>query len=106
MRQSCSGFDDVGDHVGDPEPPHTIDVSGLLAEHLKTTGAADIRDALRSGRTIRCGQSYSVRVTASLALHLATLKQCSALADGSSVPAGRKAHRTYADRITAGTRKK
>ncbi|MFF4761805.1 recombinase family protein [Streptomyces sp. NPDC001292] len=84
-----------------PEPPHTIDVPGLLAEHLKTTETAEIRDALRGGRTIRRGQGHSVRVTAPLVLHQATLKQCAALAADGSAPAGRKAHRTYADRIAA-----
>ncbi|MFH8471574.1 recombinase family protein [Streptomyces sp. NPDC018000] len=90
----------------DPEQPHTIDVPGLLAEHLKATETAEIRDALRDGRTIRRGQGYSVRVTAPLALHQATLKQCAALAGGGGAPAVRKAYRTYADRIAAARRKK
>ncbi|WP_260462433.1 recombinase family protein [Streptomyces sp. TRM72054] len=86
------------------EPPHTIDVPGLLAEHLKATETAEIRDALHGGRTIRRGQGYSVRVTAPLALHQATLGQCAALTGDGSAPAGRKAYRTYADRILAATR--
>lgn len=79
--------------------PHTIDVPGLLAEHLNATEVAEIREALRGGRRIRRGQGYSVRVSPPLALHQAALKQCAALADGGSTPAGRKAYRTYADRI-------
>ncbi|MGW1616333.1 hypothetical protein ACWCQZ_44190 [Streptomyces sp. NPDC002285] len=47
---------------------------------------------------------YSVRVAAPLALHQATLRQCAALAGDGSAPAGRKAYRTYADRIAAATR--
>ncbi|MET9083230.1 hypothetical protein ABZX77_15265 [Streptomyces sp. NPDC004237] len=77
----------------------------LLAEHLKTTEAAEIRDALRADRTIRRGQGYSVRVTAPLTLHQTTLKQCTALAGNSSTRAGSKAYRTYADRVTAATRR-
>ena len=40
-------------------------------------------------------------VTAPLALHQAALQQCAALADDGATPAGRKAYRTYADRIAA-----
>ncbi|MFE9291997.1 hypothetical protein [Streptomyces olivaceus] len=57
---------------------------GLLAEHLKATDVAEIREALRGGRTIRRGQGYSVRVTAPPALYQAVLKQCAALADDGS----------------------
>lgn len=42
----------------EPERPHTIDVPGLLAEHLKATEVAEIREALRGGRGIRRGQGY------------------------------------------------
>jgi putative DNA-invertase from lambdoid prophage Rac len=42
-----------------------------------------------------------VRITAPLALHQAALEQCTALAQGGAAPSGRKAYRTYADRITA-----
>ncbi|EDX20932.1 MULTISPECIES: hypothetical protein [Streptomyces] len=93
--------DDVGRLVLVTEPSHTIDVPGLLAEHLKAIETAEIRDALRGGRTIRRGQGYSVRVTAPLTLHRTMLKHCAALAGEGSAPAGRKAYRTYADRIAA-----
>jgi putative DNA-invertase from lambdoid prophage Rac len=96
---------DVEDQEQAPEQPHVIDVPGLLAEHLKATDVAEIREALRGGRTIRRGQGYSVRVTAPSALHQAALKQCAALAGDGSAPAGRKAYRTYADRIATATRK-
>ncbi|MEU5647524.1 hypothetical protein [Streptomyces milbemycinicus] len=52
---------------------------------------AEIREATRDGRTICRGQGCSVRVTAPLALHQATLKECAALAGDGSAPAGRKA---------------
>ncbi|WP_171052977.1 recombinase family protein [Streptomyces marianii] len=97
---------DAEDQEPAPEPaqPHTIDMPGLLAEHLKASETAEIREALRGGRTIRRGQGYSVRVTAPLALHEATLGQCAALAGEGSTPAGRKAYRAYADRIAAAMR--
>ena len=86
-----------------PEPATAVvlDVPGLLADHLQATRDAAVRDALHSGRTIRRGQGYSVRVTAPLALHQAALRQCAALAGDGATPAGRKAYRTYADRIAA-----
>lgn len=46
-----------------------------------------------------------MRVTGPAALHQAVLKQCAALAGDGSSPAGRKAYRTYADRIATVTRK-
>ncbi|MFD4855217.1 helix-turn-helix domain-containing protein [Streptomyces atratus] len=95
---------DIEDQKQVSEQSHAIDVPGLLAEHLRATEVAEIREALRSGRTIRCGRGYSVRVTAPLALHQATLKLCDALAGDGSAPAGRKAYRTYADRITVAAR--
>jgi hypothetical protein len=92
---------DVAGQEQAPEQPHTIDVPGLLAEHLKATEVAEIREALRGGRRILRGQGYSVRVSAPLVLHQAALKQCTVLADGGFTPTGRKAFRTYADRIAA-----
>ncbi len=55
----------------------------------------------RLARAIRCGQSYSVRITAPLALHQAALTQCAALADDGAAPAQRKAYRACVDRIAA-----
>jgi putative DNA-invertase from lambdoid prophage Rac len=98
---------DVEDQGQEPEPeqPHVIDVPGLLAEHLKGTKVAEIREALRGGRPIRRGQGYSVRVTAPLALHQSVLQQCAVVASDGSTSAGRKAYRVYADRIAAAARK-
>lgn len=84
-----------------PWQPHTLDVPGLLVDHLKGTPDTAAREALRGGRTIRRGQGYSVRITAPLALHQAALEQCTVLAEGGAAPAGRKAHRAYGDRIAA-----
>ncbi|MER6076232.1 recombinase family protein [Streptomyces sp. NPDC001817] len=103
LHEVASGAD-AREQSPTTELPHTIDVPGLLAEHLKATGTAEIRDALHGGRTIRRGHGYSVRVTAPLALHQATLGQCAALNGDGSTPAGRKAYRTYAARILAAAR--
>lgn len=84
-----------------PDPTVTIDVPGLLAEYLQDTADTTIRDALHGGRTIRRGQGYSVRVTAPLTVHQAVLAQCAGLAADGASPAGRKAHRIYADRVGA-----
>lgn len=80
-------------------PDATLDLPGLLADHLRTTGDETVRQALASGQTIRRGHGYSVRITAPLALHRAALEQSAALADAS--PTERKAHRVYAARVTA-----
>ncbi|GAA2277652.1 hypothetical protein GCM10010149_21370 [Nonomuraea roseoviolacea subsp. roseoviolacea] len=77
----------------------TLDLPGLLADHLRTTGDETVRQALASGQTIRRGRGYSVRITAPLALHRAALEQSAALAEAG--PTERKAHRVYAARVTA-----
>ncbi|MEU7748082.1 recombinase family protein [Nonomuraea sp. NPDC049158] len=82
-----------------PDPDVTLDLPGLLADHLRTTNDEAIRQALASGQTIRRGHGYSVRIVAPLALHCAALEQSAALADGG--PAERKARRVYAARVTA-----
>jgi DNA invertase Pin-like site-specific DNA recombinase len=106
------GLLDESGQVDQPQPPAVdggravaLDVPGLLAEHLHRTGDAELRDALLAGWTIRRGQGYSVRVTAPLALHQAALEQCADLASSGSTPAGRKAHRIYADRVAAARQK-
>jgi putative DNA-invertase from lambdoid prophage Rac len=106
--------DDLGVLLGEldgeeapPEPPAaadpvvSIDVPGLLAEHLQDAADVVVRDALRRGRTIRRGQGYSLRVAAQLSVHQAALEACAALAADGAAPAGRKAYRVYADRVEA-----
>ncbi|MGW3415604.1 recombinase family protein [Streptomyces sp. NPDC000888] len=106
--------DDLGELLGEsgeespePEAPAaadpvvSIDVPGLLSEHLQHADDAAVRDALRDGRTIRRGQGYSLRVTAPLSVHQAALEACAALAADGTSPAGRKAYRVYADRVEA-----
>lgn len=106
--------DDLGVLLGEldgeqapPEPPAaadpvvSIDVPGLLAEHLQDAVDVAVRDALRGGRTIRRGQGYSLRVAAPLSVHQAALEACATLAADGAAPAGRKAYRVYADRVEA-----
>ncbi|MFE3502977.1 recombinase family protein [Kitasatospora sp. NPDC059160] len=83
-----------------PDPEITLDLPGLLADHLLAHGDETVRSALASGRTIRRGQGHLVRLAAPLALHQAALQQAADLADEAASPAGRKAHRVYAARIT------
>ncbi|MET8297573.1 MULTISPECIES: hypothetical protein [unclassified Streptomyces] len=81
----------------EPDPVITLDLPGLLADHLLADGDETVRTALASGRTIRRGQGHSLRITAPLELHRTALQQAAALATE------RKAHRVYATRITAAT---
>ncbi|WP_030221598.1 hypothetical protein [Streptomyces bikiniensis] len=59
-----------------------------------------MRETFAAGRTVRRGQGYSVRVMAPLSVHQAALDLCAGLAAEGAAPAGRKAYRVYADRIT------
>ncbi|MGV9386726.1 recombinase family protein [Nonomuraea sp. NPDC003707] len=88
-------------HCADAQETDVVlDVPGRLADLLRTTGEDAVRLALVSGRVIRRGPGYSVRLGAPLALHRAVLEQSAAVAEGAS-PAERKAHRAYAARIKA-----
>jgi DNA invertase Pin-like site-specific DNA recombinase len=92
--------DAADDQEAAPEVRVTADVPGLLADHLRSTGDEGIRRAVISGRIIRRGQGYSVRLTALPAVHRALLEHCAPLAGAEATPAARKAYRTYADRLT------
>ncbi|MEV4182908.1 hypothetical protein AB0J28_15885 [Streptosporangium canum] len=83
-----------------PQMDVVLDVPGRLADLLHIAGDEVVRLALVSGRNIRRGPSYSVRMMAPLALHRAVLEQ-SAAAAGSAGPAERKAYRVYAARVAA-----
>ncbi|MEV0149399.1 MULTISPECIES: recombinase family protein [unclassified Nonomuraea] len=83
------------------DTPVTLDLPGLLADHLRAAGDDTIRQALIWGRIIRRGKGYSIRLTMPLELHHAALQQSAALAAEGAGPAERKAYRVYATRITA-----
>ncbi|QKG24602.1 hypothetical protein [Actinomadura verrucosospora] len=88
------------------DTPVTLDLPGLLADHLRAVGDDTIRAALILGRIIRCGKGYSIRLTMPLQLHHAALHQSAALAAEGAGPAERKAYRVYATRITAAQRQR
>ncbi|WP_067833012.1 hypothetical protein [Actinomadura kijaniata] len=79
----------------------TLDLPGLLADHLRAVGDDTSRAALIWGRIIRRGKGYCIRLTVSLELHHAALQQSAALAAEGAGPAERKAYRVYATRIAA-----
>lgn len=85
------------DQAVDPDPTVTVDVPGVVSEHLVDVADESVRQALQNGQTIRRGQGYSVRVTAPLSVHTAMIEH-SATALMQS-PAGRKAHRIHSDRV-------
>jgi len=75
----------------------TLDVPGLIADHLRDVGDAEVRAALDDGHIVRRGQGHSVRLSAPATLHRNLLAQSGGLADAG--PAERKAYRVYAARI-------
>ncbi|MDR8413602.1 recombinase family protein [Nonomuraea sp. 3-1Str] len=91
----------TGEPASDPalDPQVTLDLPGLLADHLRVVGDETVRQAIDTGRTIRRGQGHTVRVTAPLDLHRAALEQSVALAADTASPAARKAHRVYTARV-------
>ncbi|MBW8482618.1 recombinase family protein [Actinomadura parmotrematis] len=80
--------------------PVTLDLPGLLADHLRAVGDDAIRFAVIGGRIIRRGKGYSIRLTVPLHLHQAALQQSAALAAEGAGSAERKAYRVYATRVT------
>ncbi|MFV5998410.1 recombinase family protein [Streptomyces sp. NPDC056231] len=88
-----------------PELPVTLDMPGKVADFLRASDLEPAeRAALGQGVTVRRGQGYTLRITAVLAVHRQLLARCQPL-DGSphapAIPAQRKAHREYANRVSA-----
>ncbi len=79
----------------------TLDLPGLLADHLRAVGDDTIRKVLIRGRIIRRGKGYSIRLTVPPELHHAALHQSAAPAAEGAGPTEHKAHRVHATRITA-----
>jgi hypothetical protein len=87
-----------------PELPVVLDMPGKVANFLRT---ADLQPAehatLDQGVTVRRGQDYTLRVTAVPAVHRQLLARCQPLDGGQgvpTVPAQRKAHRAYENRVS------
>ncbi|MFE0683453.1 recombinase family protein [Streptomyces sp. NPDC058961] len=90
--------------VQPPVPTLTLDVPGLIADHLQDTSDEEIRAALSGGTLTRRGLGFSLRVCAPLSTHRAILDMCWALAGGPGVESTsgeRKAYSVYASRVEA-----
>ncbi|MFE4416396.1 resolvase [Streptomyces sp. NPDC056821] len=88
-----------------PELPVTLDTPGKVADFLRATEMGDAElAALDHGVTVRRGQGYTLRVSATPAVHRRLLARCQPL-DGTqgaaTVPAQRKARREYENRVNA-----
>ncbi|WP_415958272.1 recombinase family protein [Streptomyces sp. 021-4] len=95
----------IEEHAPAPELPVALDMPGKVADYLRTTELEPAeRAALDQGVAVRRGQGYTLRVSATLAVHRQLLARCQPL-DGSqgipAVPAQRKARREYENRISA-----
>ncbi|MDQ1022703.1 transposase-like protein [Streptomyces umbrinus] len=86
-----------------PELPVTLDMPGKVADFLRSADLEPAeRDALDRGATVRRGQGYTLRVSAVPAVHRQLLALCQPLDGGQgvpAVPAPRKAHREYENRV-------
>ncbi|MCX5182989.1 resolvase [Streptomyces sp. NBC_00268] len=88
-----------------PEPPVTLDMLGKVADFLRAAELDDVeRAALDQDVTVRRGQGYTLRVSATPAVHRQLLGHCQPL-DGTqgapAIPAQRKARREYENRVNA-----
>ncbi|MCQ8192669.1 recombinase family protein [Streptomyces rugosispiralis] len=88
-----------------PELPVTLDMPGKVADFLRAAELDDAeRAALDQGVTVRRGQGYAPRVSATPAVHHQLLGHCQPL-DGTqgapAIPAQRKARREYENRVNA-----
>ncbi|MFF9307082.1 recombinase family protein [Streptomyces sp. NPDC014777] len=87
-----------------PELPVTLDMPGKVADFLHAAELDDAeRAALDQGVTVRRGQGYTLRVSATPAVHRQLLDHCQPL-DGTqgtpAIPAQRKARREYENRAS------
>ncbi|MFE6839872.1 recombinase family protein [Streptomyces sp. NPDC057705] len=88
-----------------PELPVAPDMPGKVADFLRATDLEPAeRAALDQGVTVRRGQGYTLRVSATPAVHHELLARCQPL-DGTqgapAIPAQRKARREYENRVNA-----
>ncbi|XVQ15496.1 recombinase family protein [Spirillospora sp. CA-255316] len=95
----------TADHPNTPAPelPIPLDMPGKVADFLRTAELEPAeRAALDHGVTVRRGQGYTLRVSATPAIHRQLLARCQPL-DGSTpgIPAQRKARREYENRVNA-----
>lgn len=91
-----------------PEQEVPLDMPGRVADRLRPMDLDPIlRSALDSGVAVRRGQGYSLRVTATHAVHQQLLELCQPTSNAYEAPAQKKARREYGNRVdaltTAGT---
>ncbi|WP_432247804.1 hypothetical protein ACRAR1_07900 [Streptomyces sanyensis] len=80
-----------------PELPVVLDMPGKVTDFLRATELEPAeRAALDQGVTIRRGQGYSLRVSATPAVHRQLLIRCQPVDGPPAIPAQRKARREYA----------
>ncbi|MEU9327859.1 recombinase family protein [Streptomyces canus] len=87
-----------------PELPVTLDMPGKVADFLRSAELDPVeRAALDQGMTVRRGQGYALRVTATPSVHRQFLACCQPLDGGHglpAIPAQRKARREYENRVS------
>lgn len=82
------------------ELPTALDMPGKVADFLRAAELDDDeRAALDQGVTVRRGQGYTLRVSATPAVHRQLLAHCQPLQDAAAIPAQRKARRDYENRV-------
>ncbi|GAA2593324.1 recombinase family protein [Actinomadura fulvescens] len=89
-----------------PELPVTLDMPGKVADFLRTAELEPAeRAALDHGVTVRRGQGYTLRISATSAIHRQLLAHCqpstAAPRATPAIPAQRKARREYENRVNA-----
>jgi hypothetical protein len=81
-----------------PELPVVLDMPGKVADFLRATDLEPAeRATLDLGVTVRRGQGYTLRITATPAVHRQLLDRCQPLDGTAAVPAQRK--REYENRV-------
>ncbi|MFB4193776.1 recombinase family protein [Streptomyces carpaticus] len=95
----------VDQDVPAPELPVTLDMPGKVADFLRTADLEPAeRTALDQGVTVRRGQGYTLRVSATPTVHHQLLIRCQPLDStpgAPAIPAQRKARREYENRVNA-----
>jgi transposase-like protein len=83
-----------------PELPVVLDMPGKVADFLRAAELDDAeRAALDHGQAVRRGQGYTLRISATPAVHRQLLDRCQTLDSTAAIPAQRKARREYENRV-------
>ncbi|WP_055552016.1 hypothetical protein [Streptomyces sp. NBRC 110028] len=83
-----------------PELPVVLDMPGEVADFLHAAEPDDAgRAALDHGQAVRRGQGYTLRISATPAIHRQLLDRCQTLDSTAAISAQRKARREYENRV-------